>query len=65
MLVPLAGVKSFLNIDTDVEDHDTLLTDLIDEVERAFLREAGRADLPFQETQAARTEVHDGTGAPV
>lgn len=65
VLVPLAGVKTFLGIDEDVEDYDELLTAMIDEVERAFLREAGRADLPFLDATTGRTEVHDGTGAAV
>lgn len=62
VLVTLAELKTYLG-DAPASADDTLLTQLIDDVEALFASETGRALSSFQAAGSARTEVHDGTGS--
>lgn len=58
-LVSLADAKVYLGI--SVTTYDTLLTQLLDELEAQFEMDCGRKALPYA-AAATRTEVFDGTG---
>lgn len=64
VLVSLADLKTYLG-DAPASADDTLLTQLIDDVEALFASETGRAIGSYQAAGSARTEVHDGTGSSV
>lgn len=56
-------MKDFLSIESNAEDE--FLGTLLDAVEDLFEAECGRRDRPFRAAQAARVELHDGTGTDV
>ena len=59
VLVTLEDLQAYLGIDTDAE----LLQALLDEVEALLVAACDRQDRPFAAAaEAARTEIHDGTG---
>lgn len=62
-LVTSWELKTYLG-DAPASADDALLEQLLDDVEARFASETGRAIASFQAAGLARTEVHDGTGAP-
>lgn len=58
-LLSVADAKTYLGI--TVSTYDTLLTQLLDELESQFEMDCGRKKLPYA-AAATRTEVFDGTG---
>jgi hypothetical protein len=58
-LLSVANAKTFLGL--TVTTYDTLLTQLVDELEGLFESDCGRKDLPFA-AAAEQEEVRDGTG---
>ena len=61
VLVSLTELKRF--VPSTPAGDDTLLQEILDEVEDKLLRDAGRTDRPFSAAQTSFTEVHDGTGS--
>lgn len=60
-LLSVADAKTFLGI--TVATYDTLLSQLLDELEAQFEMDCGRKRIPFA-AAATRTEVRDGIGSP-
>lgn len=59
-LVSVADQKTFMGVSSSTDD--TLFGTLLTMVEDAFERACNRSERPFTTADAARTEVHDGTG---
>lgn len=62
-LVTLGDVKAFI-ADVPAAD-DTMLQNLLDQLEDTLAQECGRAQRPFAPAQLARLEVHDGNGTGI
>src|SRR5687768_11925924 len=62
-LVTLAELKLYLGIDTLVTTDDTLLTQLLNDVEALFEAATLRAPGTYPAAGLARSEVLDGTGS--
>lgn len=63
LLLPVEDVIEVLGgLDLVTEDEVPVLDRLITMTERLFLAQTNRSQRPFQGKQAARVEVHDGTG---
>lgn len=61
-LLSVTELKLALGEETGT-DNDELYTQLIDQVQAIFEAECNRHERPFAGVQAARTEIHDGTGS--
>ncbi len=63
-LVPYTEIQAFINTPKALaEAPGNVLERTLDQVEAFLLEDLNRNQIPFQEEELARTEIHDGTGS--